>query len=437
MRRNLRSQSQLHANIESMSTQATPITMESLNAKLDKLLDQVGHITTLQSDIAALNTTVKSLESELKTASNDITDIKTSVEFGNTTANEAKETAKSSKAECVTMQNNIDKLELENARLRKEHNKLFTRVVSLESYGRRDNLLVFGIQEAPGENVLDKIQNLFTKDLKIDNALDIRIVRSHRLGPPKKGFHRPIIIRFHYFGDRQLVWGKRSKLKGQSVWLAEDFPQEVMEARKQMLPFLKAAWSAGKKATMLVDKLLIDGKTYTKDTLHNIPSDIDPSASCERITENLYLFFGRYSPLSNFHDAPFTCDGHNYYCVEHYLQHQKALLMGDHVTAKQIYEEHNPAKQKSLGRHVAKFNAQVWSENSTDIMRKGCEMKFDANPNLRDYLKQTGTRVIAEASADVYWGTGKLLRDPSAVNQDQWNGRNELGKVLMAIRQEL
>jgi ribA/ribD-fused uncharacterized protein len=275
------------------------------------------------------------------------------------------------------------------------------------------------------------------KDLQLENVLNIRIVRTHRLGTQSKGLNRPIIVRFHFGGDREAVWQKRANLKGKQVWLAEDFPQETTAIRKQMMPFLKAAWSMGKKASLKTDKLVIEGKIYTQDTLCNIPQDIDPSKACEKITKTVHLFFGRYFPFSNFYTAPFTSDGKHFTSVEQYVQYHKARVMKDDMTVDTILQEPDPFKQKALGRRIANFDAQTWATHATPIVMGGCRLKFTAHPKLQDYLKQSGKRVLGEASQDKMWGIGKTLRDSSADKQDQWAGKNELGKILMQIRADI
>jgi ribA/ribD-fused uncharacterized protein len=426
-----------------MAAKATGITMESINDKLDKLLLKMDSIDAIQTDITKLKVTVETLESAVKDATKmqeELSDLKKSVEYANDTACEAKQMSQATNVKTDTMKHTVEQLTRDNARLHSEHKALHTRLVGQEAYTRRDNLILHGIEESPGENVLNKVHTFLEKELKLPNANTIKFVRTHRLGTYSKGTKtcRPIIMRFHFFGDRELVWRNKSQLKGKSLWISEDFPQEIMDKRKQLLPVLKAAWQNGNKASLRVDKLIIDDKSYTVETLDKIPKDIDPSLTCEKISPEMHLFFGRYSPFSNFYSAAFTCDSIDFGCVEQYGQYQKALIMNDQVSAQKILEEDDPGKQKAIGRRNANFDRHLWESHATGGIKEGCLKKFTAHSTLKNILKQSGKRILAEASpSDVYWGIGLSLRDPLVTNQDKWGGRNELGKILMAIRREL
>ena len=58
---------------------------------------------------------------------------------------------------------------------------------------------------------------------------------------------------------------ERSKLKGSNIFIAEDFSQRVREIRKALTPHLKTARNQGKRAAMIYDHLLIDGKKFVLD----------------------------------------------------------------------------------------------------------------------------------------------------------------------------
>ncbi len=49
-------------------------------------------------------------------------------------------------------------------------------------------------------------------------------------------------------------------------WISEQFPNEVAEQRKRLLPQLKEAREAGKNTTLSVDKLIVDGKVIQRPT---------------------------------------------------------------------------------------------------------------------------------------------------------------------------
>lgn len=56
-------------------------------------------------------------------------------------------------------------------------------------------------------------------------------------------------------------------------------------------------------------------------------------------------------------------------------------------------------------------------------------------PQLNEYLLQTGSRVIVEASpVDNIWGIGLAQDNADANNPNLWKGLNLLGFALMQVR---
>ena len=77
------------------------------------------------------------------------------------------------------------------------------------------------------------------------------------------------IARFTCREDRELVWRQRFNLKGSRYSLAEDLPPAVRKIRKTILvPAMKEARkTAGTRATITGDRLIVNGKRYTFDKI--------------------------------------------------------------------------------------------------------------------------------------------------------------------------
>jgi ribA/ribD-fused uncharacterized protein len=64
--------------------------------------------------------------------------------------------------------------------------------------------------------------------------------------------------------------------------------------------------------------------------------------------------------------------------------------------------------------------------------------KFGSHPELKDYLLNTGERILVEASpVDAIWGIGLAEDDPACENPNHWKGKNLLGFALMMVRDQL
>ena len=105
-----------------------------------------------------------------------------------------------------------------------------------EVYNRRENLRLLGIPESMDieKTPAKSVYRFFEMELEIENARDIEFQRVHRIGKKKVGVHRPIIVRFLRFPDRERVFKKALELKEDiEVRVYTDLPKEIRERRKR------------------------------------------------------------------------------------------------------------------------------------------------------------------------------------------------------------
>jgi len=139
--------------------------------------------------------------------------------------------------------------------------------------------------------------------------------------------------------------------------------------------------------------------------------------------------------LSQWYECKFTVDGIEYHTAEQYMMSQKALVFGDRKIYTEIMQSDNPASYKALGRKIKNFDEKIWNSHKTNIVIKGNTAKFSQNPKLRDFLLNTGNRILVEASPyDRIWGIGMSADDVKIENPYNWKGRNLLGFCLMEVR---
>lgn len=154
------------------------------------------------------------------------------------------------------------------------------------------------------------------------------------------------------------------------------------------------------------------------------------------ITDEYVLFFGDI--LSNFAKAEFTMDGFHFTSSEQAYMFYKACYFNDDQAAISIMQAEHPAECKRIGRRVKGFDYSRWMLVCNDVMKTVCYEKFKQNPDLRDILVATGHRMLAEAAPkDFYWSIGMSKDNTQALNEDLWVGQNNLGKILMEVRDEL
>jgi len=131
-----------------------------------------------------------------------------------------------------------------------------------------------------------------------------------------------------------------------------------------------------------------------------------------------------YGCFSNFSHHGFELDGASWPTSEHYFQAQK---FAGREYAERIRRAPNPMEAARLGRVRDVPLRPDWDQVKNESMRRAVWQKFKTHPELQAVLLATGDAEIIEAAPnDAYWGAGADGR-----------GRNELGKILMEVRDKL
>jgi len=146
---------------------------------------------------------------------------------------------------------------------------------------------------------------------------------------------------------------------------------------------------------------------------------------------------GKYI-FSQWYESPFEVDGIVYKTSEHWMMSKKALLFGDTVSSENILACQKPGEAKTLGRVVSGYDDDLWNKHKYEIVKSGNLHKFSQNAVLKEYLLNTGDRIIVEASpVDAIWGIGMAQDHQNILNPELWRGENLLGFAIMEVREEL
>lgn len=144
------------------------------------------------------------------------------------------------------------------------------------------------------------------------------------------------------------------------------------------------------------------------------------------------------SCLSQWYPASFVLDGVSYLTAEHFMMAEKARLFDATEIEKQILEESDPSKVKSLGRRIKNYDDEIWKAHRFEAVTKGNVAKFSQNPRLRNFLERTENQILVEASpVDFIWGIGLASGHPDASKPARWLGLNLLGFALMEARTQI
>lgn len=142
----------------------------------------------------------------------------------------------------------------------------------------------------------------------------------------------------------------------------------------------------------------------------------------QRINPPILGFQGENRFLSNFWPVDVTLDGITYPSTEHAYQAAKSL---DPDYRQMILSEPLPGRVKRMSRKVQL--RPDWDSVKLSIMLDLTRQKYRNNSELRSALLSTGDSYIEETNnwGDRFWGVSGGA------------GQNNLGKILMQVRQEL
>jgi ribA/ribD-fused uncharacterized protein len=201
---------------------------------------------------------------------------------------------------------------------------------------------------------------------------------------------------------------------------------------------VKAAKKCGKKAFINVDKLVVESKEYTVDTLQQLPKNLRPQYVATPSDNGFTFFFTEQSLLSNFSPASFKCDEKKYICSEQFLLEQKAVLFGDDTTAGKIMAAKDPYTIKRLSRDIKNIDDGKCKAQGPHMLKKGLLAKFSQNEEHKHFLLETGETTLVECNpSDKRWSCGLHMNDPNRCDRDKWKGENWLGQLLEDIRTSL
>jgi ribA/ribD-fused uncharacterized protein len=161
------------------------------------------------------------------------------------------------------------------------------------------------------------------------------------------------------------------------------------------------------------------------------------------IEKNGILAFQK-GPLSQWYgayedqDGGFVYDTIKYNCAEQWMMARKAYIFNDFDMMSDILKEKNPKNQKALGRKVVGYKQEVWDKVKKKIVFMGNVLKFSQNPSLYIFLNKTkGLTLVEAAPWDKVWGCGTGPEDERTFNEEQWQGENLLGKMIMKVRESI
>ena len=222
------------------------------------------------------------------------------------------------------------------------------------------------------------------------------------------------------------------------VFVDYEYTVDIEQTRSLLLPILRKARQTEPykgHCKMEEDRLVIKGRTYTLNNLHQLPEDLNCFKVTSKQNDRCVGFFGRLNPLSNFHHAAFRVDGIDYISAEQFIQAKKAELFNDKIAYDRIMGCATSLDCKKNARQIKGFDRNSWETHTKVCCMPGICAKFQQNPDLMEVLlSKTGAKQIVECSNDSFWGTGTPINKPDCLDQTNWTSQGILGEILEEIR---
>jgi hypothetical protein len=165
---------------------------------------------------------------------------------------------------------NLTKMSEQVLKLERCEEELRSEMVYLQSQSMRNNLVFSNIPEAQGvegtnvnaEDCEQVVRDFMVSKMKMAQDLvnNFKFDRVHRMGPKRSGSNRNIVAKFTLFKERELVRRQSSALKGTGHYVYEQFPREVNEIRRQLVPRMKEEIKKGNRAWLAYDTLYVNGR---------------------------------------------------------------------------------------------------------------------------------------------------------------------------------
>ncbi|KAK3095772.1 hypothetical protein FSP39_018878 [Pinctada imbricata] len=256
-------------------SQSEDLSLSSLDAKLNLVLSKLSGLDILMSKITNLEERVTNVENRLCAVEANSVTMENSVKF---MSDQFDQFNKEPRDGCRRTDTVMNDLNSNMKRITEERDQLKGAVEDLQCRSMKMNLVFHGISgESRQEISEDVIRDFIYYELDIDENFEFGNV--HRFGKMNTGKPRPIVARFLYHKQRQLVLRNSYKLQGTRKGISEQFPSSVEERRRKLYPVMKMEKRAGKRVKLVRDALYIDGIRYNdegtrvKDTIPDRPEN--------------------------------------------------------------------------------------------------------------------------------------------------------------------
>ena len=246
--------------------------IHALSRKFDDVSLKLEKLDSIDRRLTQLEATMVSATGEIKGVKAQFTEIDKSLIMLNSICEENKSSVKNTEKtvnelsdQTTKLQNNQKQSNCVISELKNELQTLKEDHLDLQARSMRNNLVFDGLPEVNDENPEQVLTNFLSDEMGLTDSFELE--RVHRIGKRITGKHRPMVAKFSSFKQKEAVRKAAPRtLRGKTFWINEQFPREIADRRRKLLPHLKAARRQQKKAYLKVDKLYVNDRLFIPDT---------------------------------------------------------------------------------------------------------------------------------------------------------------------------
>ena len=218
--------------------------------EIKQIKSELQSIEKIEKTVNVINAKVSDLETKLKSLDVRVTENEKLCQFTAAESECNQKDLKTTKEDIKQIKKNCQNLENNTNTLSKQSAELDTKLIDLEMRSMRDNLMFYGLPEGGNTEKCEMlVKNMCSEILKIERADSMIFDRAHRVGQ-RATKARPIVVKFHYFSDREKVrqasFDFANQLKAANLGVGAQLPKAVRDARKPLYPAMKKPKMRGK-----------------------------------------------------------------------------------------------------------------------------------------------------------------------------------------------
>ena len=214
--------------------------LKAQNDRLSKIETEIGDIKSMKNHLTKNSNDLVEMQSKMNSMQTKMQEYHHSVQNYSEICDDITGSNSSFDMRINQIESKLARLERQQEELEIRQDQTDERSIDTQWRSMRENLIFSGIPESTsfrenGEDCEGTIKELIQENMNIDR--EIPFDRVHRLGKynSKHQYPRPIVAKFTFFKDRELVRkSAHSALAGSNIFVKEQFPKEIETERKRL-----------------------------------------------------------------------------------------------------------------------------------------------------------------------------------------------------------